>query len=153
MNKGDKSLKKPVYDQKPLLIQCNCAKKILLLVQWFMSQQLQGGTCDRCTCLCMFVCSTTNYNAVSIAVMAKKSTSSDDSAERIDHAWQFLRGGGQDSVSFCLLLTAYVDSAMNEDKHTAIGGLWCEEDSLHFPHSWLNQHMLTLSFWFFLQSY
>ena len=43
----------------------------------------------------MFVCSTTNYNTVSIAVMVKKksSTSSDDSAERIDHARQLLRGG------------------------------------------------------------
>jgi len=95
MKKGDKSLKKPVYDHKPLFIRCNCAKKIFSWFNGTCPNNCKDGSCDRCNCLCMFVCSTTNYNTVSIAVMVKKksSTSSDDSAERIDHARQLLRGG------------------------------------------------------------
>jgi len=72
MKKGDKSLKKPVYDQKPLLMRCNCGKKIF---SWFNStcpNNCKDGSCDRCTCSCMFVCSTTNYNSVLMAVMEKK---------------------------------------------------------------------------------
>ena len=86
MKKGDKSLKKPVHDQKPLLIRCNCSKTFF---SWY------NGTCPNDCEDCMFVCSTTNYTLVCTAVMEKKnaSTSSDDSAARIDHARQFLRGG------------------------------------------------------------
>ena len=72
MKRGDKSLKRPVYNQKPLMIRCNCAKNY---VAWFNStcpNNCKDGSCDRCTCSFMFVCSTTNYNEVSIAVMAKK---------------------------------------------------------------------------------
>lgn len=95
MKKGDKSLKRPVYNQMPLLIRCNCAKKFFSWFDGTCPNNCKDGSCDRCTCSCMFVCSTTNYNLVSIAVMEKKksSTSSDDSAERIDYARQFLRGG------------------------------------------------------------
>jgi len=95
MKKGEKSLKRLVYNQKPLFILCNCAKKFFSWFNGTCPNNCKDGSCDRCTCSCMFVCSTTNYNLVSIAGMEKKksSTSSDDSAERIDHARQFLRGG------------------------------------------------------------
>lgn len=95
MKKGDKSLKKPVYDQKPLLIRCNCSETFFSWYNGTCPNNCKDGSCDRCTCSCMFVCSTTNYNLVFTAVMEKKkaSTSSDDSAARIDHARQFLRGG------------------------------------------------------------
>lgn len=33
MKKRDKSLKRPVYNQKPLMIRCNCTKKYFALVQ------------------------------------------------------------------------------------------------------------------------
>ena len=71
MKKGEKSLKRLVYNQKPLFILCNCAKKFFSWFNGTCPNNCKDGSCDRCTCSCMFVCSTTNYNAVSIAVMAK----------------------------------------------------------------------------------
>ena len=92
--KSDTSLKKPVLEQKPLLIRCCCNKFAFAWLGGNCPTNC-GGTCEICVCSCSFVCSVTDYNQVVMTVMERKraSTLSDDSAERIDHARQFLRGG------------------------------------------------------------
>ena len=93
--KGAKSLKKPSLAQKPLLIRCNCKDSFFSWYRNSCPNNCKNGSCDMCTCSCMFVCSTTNHPLVSIAVLEKKRslTSSDDRVDCMNSARQYLQGG------------------------------------------------------------
>ena len=90
--KSDKSLKKPVLVQLPLLIRCNCHQFAFAWLGGNCPTDC-GGTCEICVCSCSFVCSVTDYNQVVMTVMerTKASTSSDGSTK--DYARLYLQGG------------------------------------------------------------
>jgi hypothetical protein len=92
--RDDKKLVRPALKQKPLVIRCNCEKMYMAFYKGTCPNNCKDGSCVICSCSCAFVCSTTNWNAVAMAVMErKKALAPSNDRERIDHARLYLQGG------------------------------------------------------------
>jgi hypothetical protein len=89
--KMGKGLKKPIVEQLPLLIHCNCHKHFHSGYSSTCPNQCGDGSCELCNCSCSFVVSTNNYATVRIASFNAQNPTK--SGSDMDNAWEFLKVG------------------------------------------------------------
>ena len=90
--KMGKGLKKPTVEQLPLLIRCNCHKRVHSgYSRTCPNQQCANGSRKLCNCSCSLVVSTTNYATVRIA--SSKAQEPTKSNGNVNNACEFLKAG------------------------------------------------------------
>jgi hypothetical protein len=120
---GGKGLKKPIVEQLPLLIRCNCHKHYHSGYSSTCPNQCGDGSCELCNCSCSFVVSTTNYATVRIA-SASNARNPTKSVGDVDHACEFLKAGAKVRKS------AVGDAAETYEKMVDDGKLKCDDKEL-----------------------